>query len=108
MPLPFFNIGIYIQRKTKNPIFNPLLISILGIIIFLSITKIPYENYKLGDEFYDKKDYRNAITHYENVINAYVCKYPELINTKRTFNKELLRSKLWEEDIRQNLMSLYA
>jgi hypothetical protein len=46
------------------------------------------ENYKLGDEFYDKKDYRNAITHYENVINAYVCKYPELINTKRTFNKE--------------------
>lgn len=46
------------------------------------------ENYKIGDEFYDKKEYKNAITHYENVINAYVCKYPELINTKRTFNKE--------------------
>lgn len=45
------------------------------------------QNYKIGDEFYDKKDYRNAITHYENVINAYVCKYPELINTKKTFNK---------------------
>ena len=44
----FFNIGIYIQKKTKNPVFNPLLIAILGIIIFLGITNIPYENYKLG------------------------------------------------------------
>lgn len=44
----FFNIGIYIQKKTKNPIFNPLLIAILGIIGFLSITNISYENYKLG------------------------------------------------------------
>lgn len=44
----FFNIGIYIQKKTKKPIFNPLLIAILGIILFLSISKIPYENYKLG------------------------------------------------------------
>lgn len=44
----FFNIGIYIQKKTKKTIFNPLLIAILGIILFLSITNIPYENYKLG------------------------------------------------------------
>ncbi len=44
----FFNIGIYIQKKTKKPIFNPLLIAILGIILFLSISKIPYETYKLG------------------------------------------------------------
>lgn len=44
----FFNIGIYIHKKTKKPIFNPLLIAILGIILFLSITKIPYESYKLG------------------------------------------------------------
>ena len=44
----FFNIGIYIQKKTKKPIFNPLLIAILGIILFLGITNIPYENYKLG------------------------------------------------------------
>ena len=46
----FFNIGIYIQKKTNKPIFNPLLISILGIILFLSITKIPYESYKLGGD----------------------------------------------------------
>ena len=46
----FFNIGIYIQKKTKNPIFNPLLIAILGIILFLSITNIPYKSYKLGGD----------------------------------------------------------
>ena len=46
----FFNIGIYIQKKTDKPIFNPLLIAILGIILFLSITKIPYESYKLGGD----------------------------------------------------------
>ena len=41
----FFNIAVYIQKKTKNPAFNPLLISILGIIVCLNIFKIPYENY---------------------------------------------------------------
>ena len=46
----FFNIGIYIQKKTNKPIFNPLLIAILGIILFLSITKIPYESYQLGGD----------------------------------------------------------
>ncbi len=46
----FFNIGIYIQKKTNKPIFNPLLIATLGIILFLSITKIPYESYKLGGD----------------------------------------------------------
>ena len=46
----FYNIGIYIQKKTNKPIFNPLLIAILGIILFLSITKIPYESYKLGGD----------------------------------------------------------
>ncbi len=44
----FFNIGVYIQKKTKNPIFNPLLIAIVGIILFLIITKTPYKSYKLG------------------------------------------------------------
>lgn len=46
----FFNIAVYIQKKTKNPAFNPLLISILGIIVCLNIFKIPYENYKIGGE----------------------------------------------------------
>ena len=42
----FFNLGVYIQKKTKNPLFNPLLIAIITIIVFLGITKIPYEKYK--------------------------------------------------------------
>lgn len=44
----FFNISVYIQKKTKSPVFNPLLISILGIILFINIFKIPYKNYKIG------------------------------------------------------------
>ena len=48
LTIVFFNIGVYIQKKTKKPIFNPLLIAIVGIILFLSITKIPYDKYKLG------------------------------------------------------------
>jgi len=44
----FFNLGIYLQKKTKSPIMNPLLVSIVGIILFLNVTKIPYESYKKG------------------------------------------------------------
>ena len=39
-----------IREKTNKTIFNPLIIAILGIILFLSITKIPYESYKLGGD----------------------------------------------------------
>ncbi len=46
----FFNLGLYLNKKVKNPIANPLLIAILGIIVFLSITKIPYEKYKTGGD----------------------------------------------------------
>ena len=46
----FYNLGRFIQRKTGNPIFNPLLIAIICIITFLSITKIPYEAYKIGGD----------------------------------------------------------
>lgn len=44
----FFNLGIFLQKKTKNPLMNPLLIAIIGIILFLNITKIPYESFKIG------------------------------------------------------------
>ncbi|RDY29455.1 LrgB family protein [Romboutsia weinsteinii] len=46
----FFNLGIYLQRKTKNPILNPLLVAIIGIILFLKVTNIPYESYKIGSD----------------------------------------------------------
>ena len=37
-----------IQKKWNKPIFNSLLISIILIILFLKITNIPYENFKIG------------------------------------------------------------
>ncbi len=46
----FFNLGLYLNKKVKKPIANPLLIAILGIIVFLSITQIPYEKYKTGGD----------------------------------------------------------
>ncbi|GAA0861899.1 LrgB family protein [Paraclostridium tenue] len=46
----FFSIGSYIQNKTKMAIFNPLLIAILGIIVFLKVCNIPYNSYKLGGD----------------------------------------------------------
>lgn len=46
--IAFFYMGVYLQNKTKNAIFNPLLIAIVCIILFLKVSKIPYEDYKIG------------------------------------------------------------
>ena len=46
-----YEIGKWINNKLKTPIANPLLIAILLIIGFLSITGIDYEYYKKGGDF---------------------------------------------------------
>lgn len=46
----FFNLGLHLQKKTKSAIFNPLLVAIVGIIIFLKVLQIPYESYKIGSD----------------------------------------------------------
>lgn len=46
-----FEIGKWINAKTKNPLVNPLLVAILLIIGFLKVTNIPYETYKMGGDF---------------------------------------------------------
>lgn len=46
-----YEIGKWINKKLKTPIANPLLIAILFIIGFLSITGIDYEYYKKGGDF---------------------------------------------------------
>lgn len=46
-----YEIGKWINKKLKTPIANPLLIAILLIIGFLSITGIDYEYYKKGGDF---------------------------------------------------------
>lgn len=43
-----FEIGLYINKKLKSPIFNPLLIAIALIILFLSIFHIPLESFNVG------------------------------------------------------------
>lgn len=40
-----YQIGVYLKAKTKKAIFNPLLISIILVILFLLLFDIDYENY---------------------------------------------------------------
>lgn len=47
-----FQIGIIINRKTKLVICNPLLIAIIFVIVFLSITGIDYEDYYIGGSMF--------------------------------------------------------
>ena len=44
-------IGYLIQRKTKQSLFNPMLICTILIIVFLALTGIPYEDYKSSASF---------------------------------------------------------
>lgn len=44
----FYNIGLSIQKKVKKTLCNGLLISMILIILFLKISNIPYENFKIG------------------------------------------------------------
>lgn len=46
-----YEIGKWLNKKLKTPIANPLLIAILLIIGFLTITGIDYEYYKKGGDF---------------------------------------------------------
>lgn len=46
-----YEIGILIQRKTKNPILNPLLLAILIVILVLTVFEIPKETYDLGGSY---------------------------------------------------------
>ena len=43
-----FLIGVYLNKKTKSPLVNPLLVAIALIIIFLQVCKIPLTSYQVG------------------------------------------------------------
>lgn len=47
-----FKIGLFINKKTKLVICNPLLIAIIVVIVFLLITGIKYEDYYIGGEMF--------------------------------------------------------
>lgn len=43
-----YYLGMKIRKTFRLGIFNPLLVAIVLIIVFLGVTKIPYEDYNLG------------------------------------------------------------
>lgn len=49
--LAAFEIGLFVYKKTKFPIFNPLLIAVFLIIIFLSIFHIDVDTYNKSGQF---------------------------------------------------------
>lgn len=54
LPLVFtiftYQVGLYLQNKTKSPLFNPLLISIVLVIGAILLTGYPNEAYQAGME----------------------------------------------------------
>lgn len=46
-----FEIGLFVYRKTKLPLFNPLLIASIIIIAFLKIFNIDFDTYNNGGQF---------------------------------------------------------
>lgn len=46
-----YEIGLFLKKKLKNPIFNPLLISIVFVIAVLLILGIDYDSYNEGAKY---------------------------------------------------------
>lgn len=46
LTLAAFGLGVLINRVTGKAIFNPLLLGSIFVIVFLSVCKIPYGDYK--------------------------------------------------------------
>lgn len=46
-----YEIGVFLKNKTKRAIFNPLLISIILVILFLVLFDVDYENYNSSAKY---------------------------------------------------------
>lgn len=46
-----YELGVFLKKKLKWPICNPLLISIVAVIVFLAAFDIPYESYNAGAKY---------------------------------------------------------
>lgn len=51
LSLVAFEIGLYLYKKTKFPLFNPLLIAIALVIVFLISFNIDFDTYNKGGQF---------------------------------------------------------
>lgn len=47
----FFEFGVFIQQRVKSPVANPLLISGILVILFLSLTGVSFEQYNNGARY---------------------------------------------------------
>ncbi len=46
-----FEIGLYLSKRLKSPLVNPILVAITILIVFLKTANIPYENYDIGGSY---------------------------------------------------------
>ena len=46
-----YELGVFLKKKLKLAVFNPLLISIVAVIVFLVAFHIPYESYNEGAKY---------------------------------------------------------
>ena len=51
LTLSAFEVGVAISKKFKNSLLNPLLIALILIVGFLTITGIGYDSYKIGGDY---------------------------------------------------------
>ncbi|MDO4799507.1 MAG: LrgB family protein [Bacillota bacterium] len=46
-----FSFGLWVKRKLRSDFAHPMLIAVVTIILFLTILRIPYEQYKVGGDY---------------------------------------------------------
>ena len=46
-----FALGVFLNKKTKLPLFNPLLVAVTVIIALLTLLRIPLDHYRKGAQF---------------------------------------------------------
>ena len=46
-----YQFGLTLQKKFKSPLVNPILVSVVIVLIFLSLTGTPYSQYKQGTAY---------------------------------------------------------
>ncbi len=46
-----FSLGAWLNRKTKLPLFNPLLIAVIVVILVVQVFAIPLDHYRKGAQF---------------------------------------------------------
>ena len=51
-----YELGMLLKKKFGLPIFNPLLISIAVVIVFLAVFDINYQNYNDGAKYYEQME----------------------------------------------------